>query len=147
MFDYLTGINNDFFDQYERMRRQMDELFGDSGGPRGIRSVAAGTYPAINVGASPHQVDVYVFAAGVEPKSLDISLQQNLLTVSGERKIGLPEGAQAYRRERFSGSFKRAITLPEDVDPDNVNASYRDGVLHITVQRKEELQPRKIEVK
>ena len=59
----------------------------------------------------------------------------------------LPEGAQAYRRERFNGSFKRVITLPEDVDPDKVNAAYRDGVLHITVERKEELQPRKIEVK
>ncbi|MBQ0834129.1 Hsp20/alpha crystallin family protein [Marinobacter sp.] len=147
MFDYLTGFDHDVFDQFERMRRQMDVMFGDRGGPLGIRSVAAGTYPAINVGASPTQVDVYVFAAGADPKSLDISLQQNLLTLSGERETELPEGAQAYRRERFNGSFKRVITLPEDVDPDKVNAAYRDGVLHITVQRKEELQPRKIEVK
>ena len=147
MFGYLTGFDNDFFDQFERMRREMDELFSGRGGARGIRSVAAGTYPAINIGASPHQVDVYVFAAAVDPKSLDISLQQNLLTVSGERKIELPEGAQAYRRERFNGSFKRVITLPEDVDPERVNAAYQDGVLHITVQRKEELRPRKIEVK
>jgi HSP20 family protein len=147
MFGYLTGFDRDYFDQFERMRRQMDGMFGDRGSPLGIRSVAAGSYPAINVGASPKQVDVYVFAAGMDPKSLDISLQQNLLTVSGERKIELPEGAQAYRRERFNGSFKRVITLPDDVDPDSVNAAYRDGVLHITVQRKEELQPRKIEVK
>ncbi len=147
MFDYLTGFDRDVFDQFERMRRQMDEMFGDRRGPLGIRSVAAGTYPAINVGASPKQVDVYVFAAGVDPKSLDISLQQNLLTLSGDRKIELPEGAQAYRRERFNGSFKRVITLPDDVDPDKVNATYKDGVLHITVQRREELQPRKIEIK
>mgnify|MGYP003625313546 CR=1 FL=1 len=147
MFGYLTGFDHDLFDQFERMRRQMDEMFGDRGGPLGIRSVAAGTYPAINVGASPKQVDAYVFAAGVDPQSLDISLRQNLLTVSGERKIELPEGAQAYRRERFNGSFKRVITLPDDVDPDSVDAAYRDGVLHISVQRREELQPRKIEVK
>lgn len=147
MFGYLTGFDHDLFDQFERMRRQMDVMFGDRGGPLGIRSVAAGTYPAINVGASPKQVDAYVFAAGVDPQSLDISLRQNLLTVSGERKIELPEGAQAYRRERFNGSFKRVITLPDDVDPDSVDAAYRDGVLHISVQRREELQPRKIEVK
>ena len=147
MFGYLTGFDNDLFDQFERMRRDMDARFGERSGPLGIRSVAAGAYPAINVGASPKQVDVYVFAAGVDSKSLDISLQQNLLTVSGERKIELPEGAQAYRRERFTGGFKRVVTLPDDVDPDKVNASYRDGVLHIIVQRKEELQPRKIEVK
>ncbi|WP_300318442.1 Hsp20/alpha crystallin family protein [Accumulibacter sp.] len=147
MFGYLTGFDRDFFGQFEQMRRQMDEMFGDWGGPLGIRAVAAGSYPAINVGASPKQVDVYVFATGVDPKSLDISLQQNLLTVSGERKIESPEGVQAYRRERFNGSFKRVITLPDDVDPGKVNAACRDGVLHITVQRKEELQPRKIEVK
>lgn len=147
MYGYLTGFDRDLFGQLERMRREMDGLFGESGGPLGIRSVAAGTYPAINVGASPKQVDIYVFAAGMDPKSLDISLQQNLLTVSGERKTELPEGALAYRRERFNGSFKRVITLPEDVEPEKVDAAYRDGVLHIVIQRKEELQPRKIEVK
>ena len=146
MFGYLTGFDNDFFDQIERMRREMDQSFGDRSGSLGIRSVAAGTYPAINIGASPKQVDVYVFAAGVNPKSLDISLQQNLLTVSGERKIELPEKAQVYRRERFNGGFQRVVTLPEDVDPAKVDAGYRDGVLRITVQRREEVQPRKIEV-
>ena len=74
------------------------------------------------------------------------SLQQNLLTVSGARTAEVPEGAQAYRRERFGGEFQRVITLPDDVDPDKVDAVYRDGVLHITVQRREEVQPRKIEV-
>jgi len=147
MFGYLTGFDRDYIDQFERMRRQMDGMFGDRSSSLGIRSVAAGTYPAINVGAAPKQVDIYVFVAGMDPKNLDISLQQNLLTLSGERNIELPEGAQAYRRERFSGSFKRVITLPDDVDTDKVNAAYKDGVLHITVQRKEELQPRKIEVK
>lgn len=147
MLGHLTGFNRDVFDQFERMRREMDSMFGDWDAPLSIRSVAAGTYPAINVGASPKQVDVYVFAAGADPKSLDISLQQNLLTVSGERKLEQPEGTQAYRRERFHGNFRRVITLPDDVDPDQVNATYRDGVLHITVQRKEELQPRKIAVK
>lgn len=146
MVDYLPGFDSDVFNQFEQMRRQMDQLFGEGGGPLGIRSVARGSYPAINVGVSPKRADVYVFAAGMEPSSLDISLQQNLLTVSGERKAELPEEAQAYRHERFSGSFQRVITLPEDVDPDQVNANYRDGVLHITVQRREEVQPRKIEV-
>ena len=85
MFGYWTGFDRDIFDQFERLRRELDGTFGERGGPLGIRSVAAGTYPAINVGASSRQVDVYVFAAGVAPGSLDISMQQNLLTVSRER--------------------------------------------------------------
>jgi len=146
MFGYLTGFDNDLFDQFERMRRQMDQLLGEGGGPLGIRSVAAGTYPAINIGASPEQVDVYVFAAGMDPGTIDISLQQNLLSVSGERNAHLPEGVQPFRQERFSGGFRRVITLPEDVDADKVSATYRDGVLHISVRRREKVQPRRIEV-
>jgi HSP20 family protein len=147
MLGYLTGFDYDVFDQLERMRREMDQAFGNWSGSTGIRSMAAGTFPAINVGASEDQVDVYVFAPGMDPKSLDISLQQNLLTLSGERKIEAPENAQYYRQERFSGSFRRVLTLPEDVDPDRVNASYRDGVLHIAIQRRETVKPRQIEVK
>ncbi len=147
MAGYLTDFDNDFFGQFDQMRQQMNRLFGDRGGSAGIRSVAAGTFPAINVGASTKQVDVYVFASGLDLEKLQISLQQNLLTIAGERKLDFPETVQAYRRERFNGAFKRTLALPEDVNPDEVDASYQNGVLHIVVQRKEEVQPRKIEVK
>jgi HSP20 family protein len=90
---------------------------------------------------------VYLFAAGLDPKSLDISLQQNLLTVSGERKATVHEQANYYRRERFTGDFRRVITLPEDVDPDRVEAYYRAGVLQVSVQRREAARPRQIQVK
>ena len=147
MLGYLRGFDNDLYDQFERMRRDMDRLFGDLSGSTGIRSVRAGTFPPINVGASPDQVDVYLFAAGLDPKSLDIQLQQNLLTVSGERKADASENVQVYRQERFQGAFHRVISLPQDVDPDQVSARYRDGVLHIAVRRREEARPRQIEVK
>jgi HSP20 family protein len=147
MLGYFPGFRSDVFDQLEWMRRQLGDLFGEPAGAEpGIRSVAAGTFPAINVGASPEQVDVYVFASGVDKDGLDISLQQNLLSVAGERRAEDPEGAQYYRRERFNGSFRRMITLPEDIDPDKVTASYDNGVLHIAVQRREAVRPRQIEV-
>jgi len=147
MLGYLTGFDNDLFDQFDRMQRQVDRMFGDVSRPAGIRSLAAGTFPAVNVGASEEQVDVYLFAAGIDPKTLNISMQQNLLTVEGERKIDYPEKVQFYRQERFSGKFRRVLTLPEDVDPEQVNAHYRDGVLQITVKRRETVRPRQIEVK
>jgi HSP20 family protein len=147
MWNYLRGFDADLFDQLDRMRQQMETVFAARPGNAGIRSVAAGSFPAINIGASPSRVDVYVFAAGVDPQSLDISLQQNLLTLSGERPAALPETVQLYRRERFDGSFKRVITLPDDVDPDNVQATYRDGILHVMIGRREEVTPRRIEVK
>jgi HSP20 family protein len=125
----------------------LDELTGRRRWPAGIRSVARGTYPPINVGSTPEQVVVYVFAAGLDPKTLDISLQQNLLTVATERQAAVKEDANYYRKERFVGSFRRLITLPDDVDPDKVEAHYRDGVLQIHIQRREAAQPRQIQVK
>jgi HSP20 family protein len=147
MFGNLTNFEGSLFDDLRRMQQEMEELFGPSLWPAGIRSVARGTYPPINVGATDEGVEVYLFAAGLDPKSLDISIQQSLLTVAGERRVDAPQDGEYYRRERFSGPFKRVISLPEDVDPDKVEARYADGLLHVSLQRRETSRPRQIEVK
>jgi HSP20 family protein len=147
MFANVTNFGGNLFDEFRRLEEEMDQLYGRWPWPAGIRSVARGTYPPLNVGATPEQVDVYLFAAGLDPQSLDISIQQNLLTVSGERKAPTEEGKNYYRKERFDGGFRRLITLPDDIDPDQVEARYRDGVLQIHVMRKKASRPRQIEVK
>jgi HSP20 family protein len=147
MFGSLTNFEGGLFDDFRRMQQELEEMLGPRAWPAGIRSVVRGTYPPINVGATAHGIDVYVFAPGVDPATLGLAIQQNLLTVSGERKVAVPEGAQLYRQERFSGSFKRTISLPEDADPDKVEAQYVDGVLHVAIQRRESSKPRQIEVK
>ena len=147
MFGSLWGgFDTTFFDEFRRLEGEMDQLFGRGSLPAGIRATRRGTFPPINVGATPERVDVYLFAAGLDPKSLDISIQQNLLAVSGDRKVPVDEAADYYRQERFDGEFRRVITLPDDVDPDRVDAKYRDGVLQITVQRREAARPRQITV-
>lgn len=147
MFGNLVNFEAGLFDEFRRLEREMDQLFGATPWPGGIRAAARGTFPPLNVGSTPEQVDVYLFAAGVDPKSLDISIQQNLLTVAGERRLNAEKGVNYYRKERFDGAFRRAVTLPDDVDPDKVDARYRDGVLHITIQRRESAKPRQIQVK
>jgi HSP20 family protein len=143
----LSGIDTNLFGEFRRLENEVDQLFARSAWPAGIRAVRRGTFPPINVGATPEKVDVYLFAAGLDPKDLDISIQQNLLAVSGSRRVPVNEEAEYYRRERFDGDFRRVIQLPDDVDPDRVDAKYRDGVLQITVQRRESARPRQIEVK
>jgi len=147
MFGSLSSFEGGLFDEFRRLERDMDQLFGAGPWPTGLRAVARGTYPPINIGGTPDQIDVYLFAAGVNPKSLDISIQHNLLTVVGERRLITEEGADYYRKERFDDAFRRVVTLPDDVNSDKVDASYRDGVLHITIQRRESAKPRQIEVK
>jgi len=147
MFADLTNFGGGLFDEFRRLQDEMEGLYGRWPMPAGIRSVVRGTYPPINVGATPEQVDVYVFAAGLDTKTLDISLQQNLLTVSGERRAPADAEVNYYRKERFDGAFRRLVTLPDDVDPDRVEARYRDGVLEIHIKRREATRPRQIEVK
>jgi HSP20 family protein len=146
MFGFPSNMPSSVFDELWRLQQEVDELFGSWSSPLGIRSLPRGTFPAVNVGQTPERVDVYLFAPGIDPKSLDISIQQNLLTVSGKRELRAEDEADYYRQERFSGEFRRVISLPEDVDSERVQAKYFDGIVQIGVQRRESARPRQIEI-
>ncbi len=149
MYESLMHYPGSLFGNFERLRREFDDLFGASGLPSAIRSVAAGTLPAINVGRTPTSVEVYAFAPGLDPDKIDVTLDRGVLRISGERPSALPKPGpevNVYTRERGSGSFTRAVALPDDVDPAHVNAKYRDGVLQISIARRESAQPRRITV-
>jgi HSP20 family protein len=147
MFGTFTGLQGNLFDDLSRLQRELDEAFG-RWPPQAaeLRSPAFGSWPPINIGATPERVDIYLFAPGLEPNELDISIQQNLLSIAGQRRIERGDDTGWYRAERFSGEFRRALTLPEDVDPERVDASYRDGILHVVVDRRESAQPKRISV-
>jgi HSP20 family protein len=148
---YATIVNhpNSLFGQFERLRRELDDVFGLSGQPSSIRSVAPGTLPAVNVGRTPRSVEIYAFAPGLDASKIDITLDRGVLRISGERPSGLPDDTaslQVYTRERSAGSFSRTVSLPDDVDPAQVSARYRDGVLQISIARRESAQPKRISV-
>lgn len=147
MFSRYTGLVNPLLDDFWRLQREVDELLGDGVAPSGgIRSAPHGAYPAINVVQTSEEVQVYLFAPGINPKKLDVSIQQGLLTIAGERHIPLDDKASYYRQERFSGEFRRAISLGEDVDAERVEAKYRDGIVQIKLYRRESAKPRQIEI-
>jgi HSP20 family protein len=134
--------------QFRRLEQELDEVFGGATPwTGGIRSLPPGTFPAINVGSTEDSVTVYLFAPGIDARKLDISIQENLLTVSGAREVARDDKAAYYRQERFDGDFRRVISLPDDVDPDKVDASYRDGIVQITVRRRESAKPRQIAIR
>ena len=153
MYHSMLSFPGSVFADFDRLRRELDDAFGQAM-PASIRSVAPGTYPALNVGHTPHSVEIYAFAPGIDAGKVEVTLDRGVLTIAGERPATLPgQGDNAgdakvtvYTRERVGGRFKRAVSLPDDVDPDRVQASYRDGVLHISVGRREEAQPRRITV-
>jgi HSP20 family protein len=148
MYESLLNYPNSLFGQFERLRRELDDAFGVSGLPSSIRSVAPGGLPALNVGRTANSVEVYAFAPGLDASKIDVTFDRGVLRISGERAPAVPErdDVTVYAQERNTGRFTRAVALPDDVDPAHVNASYRDGVLLVSVARRESAQPKRITV-
>ena len=149
MYESILNHPNNVFGQFERLRRELDDVFGVAGLPNSIRSVAPGTVPAVNVGRTPTSVEIYAFAPGLDASRIEVTLDRGVLRISGERASDIPADnpqVHVYTRERGATSFTRAISLPDDVDADKVNANYQDGVLRVSVARRESVQPKRITV-
>jgi HSP20 family protein len=143
---YRSLFPRGLFADLDRLQRELQQSF-DIVSPS-IRGFAGG-YPAMNVGSTPKSVEVYAFAPGIDPARLEVKLERGVLTIEGERQptVNADDGkTTAHLNERFAGRFRRVVSLPDDIDPAAVHADYRDGVLHVSVQRRESAQPRRIEV-
>ena len=135
----------DVFGELDRLQRQVHQVFELS---PSIRGFARGGFPALNVGATANSAEIYAFAPGLEPDSINVTLERGVLSISGERRAEAPADARAslHINERFAGRFHRVITLSDDLDPNAVSAKYNNGVLHISIRRSEASQPRRINV-
>ena len=143
---YRTQFPSDLFAELDRLQRQVQQFAGPT---TSIRGFGRNGFPALNVGGTPDSVEIYAFAPGVDPAILDVSIERGVLNISGGRESTLPSDdkkAAVHINERFSGRFHRAVSLPDDVDPDQVTAKYNDGILHISIQRRASAQPRRIEI-
>jgi len=142
----FSFLSRDVFSDLERLHRELQQAF--EGGPS-IRGAGRGGFPAVNVGSTPQSIELYVYAPGLDPAAIEVNLERGTLTISGERAASVPaagDKAVIHINERFAGRFRRAVGLPDDIDPEGVSADYRDGVLHVSVQRRAEALPRRIAV-
>lgn len=140
MYRNISSMNREM----NRMRHEMDKLFRQVSAP--AFSVPGG-YPALNTWADKDKMIVTAELPGVNQDDIDISIEGDTLTISGERKATeLPEAAVYHRQERGCGKFTRVITLPYQIDPDKVSAAMQNGVLEINLERAEADKPRRIKV-
>lgn len=148
MYESLLNFPASPFAELERLQRELQQAFGNPGRPGSIRAIESGAFPAINIGSTPTAFVIYAFAPGVDPASLQVQVDRGVLAISGERPASRPEGDKValYANERFSGRFRRTVSLSEDADPAQVEARMRDGVLKITIGRRTAAVPRRIEI-
>jgi HSP20 family protein len=106
----------------------------------------SGWSPALDLYQNNNNVVAVLELPGMRKQDIEISLHDGTLTISGERKIESSADQKQERTERYIGKFRRSITLPTRIDADKVNASYRDGILTVTMPKAEEAKPKQIQV-
>lgn len=141
-FEGLTTFHREFdrlFDRFDRYFPARDWRLW----PEALETFV----PALEAYVEGDQFHVRAEVPGVDPKTIEVSLLGNTLTIKGERKTEKERKKEGfYLREMAYGSFERAVTVPEGAETEKINARYDNGVLHITVSVKEALTPKKVQV-
>ena len=135
---------NDPLASFDQLRRGMDELF-ERVGTRTTRR--AGAFPPVNLYETANEYVLTAELPGLRGDDIDVSVERNRVTLRGERKIEHPSDASLHRVERQAGVFRRTVELPVDVDADEAQAVYQDGVLTLQIPKTVAHQPRQIAVK
>jgi HSP20 family protein len=139
----------DPFREFSTLQDRMNRLFRHSysEGGRDESLTTSNFAPAVDVYEDEHNVTLKIEVPGIDEKDIDVHIENNVLTVHGERKFEKEEKEENYRRvERQYGSFARSFTLPSTVDPEKVTANYEKGVLKISLAKKAEAKPKQIKV-
>ena len=132
----------DPFAELRRMQSEMNRVFS------GFNATAARDFPPINIWLGEHSVVLTAELPGVTRDDVNLSLQEDVLTLAGKREPKSQEQNVSWqRRERAYGGFSRAVQLPFRVDPDKVQARFNNGILEIELQRLEADRPKKIEIR
>jgi HSP20 family protein len=139
----------DPFRELNLITDRMNRLFADSFAPvtRDEALTTSTFVPPVDIYEDEHNITLKIEVPGIEQKDIDVRVENNTLTVRGERKFEREEKEENFHRvERRYGSFFRAFTLPNTVDAENVNAEYDNGVLKIALAKKAEAKPKQIKV-
>ena len=137
----------DPFRELNVLQDRMNRLFQDYA-PRGEQDLTTGNFvPPVDIYEDEHSVTLKVEVPGLDPKDVDVQVENHTLTIKGERKFEKEEKEENFHRiERRYGSFVRSFTLPSTVDTDNIKADYENGVLKVLLAKSAEAKPKQIKV-
>jgi len=142
---------DEMFSAMNQLRTYMDRVFEDTLGGRLQDGRAlpfhAGTWPRANLIDAGSNVVVTAEIPGLSEKDVELTLNQDVLTISGERKVSAPEGYSVHRQERPAVSFSRSFALPCRVNAERATASVKDGILTVTLEKAPDAMPRQIAIK
>ncbi len=133
--------------ELRRLQDEINSLFNFEGWDFAPGLFDRNMAPALDMVENADDFTVTVDLPGVNEKDVDLSVAENVLTIKGEKKGQTEDGdGNFFRKESWEGSFQRTVSLPQSVDADNVKAHMKDGVLTVTLPKREDAKPRKISV-
>ena len=131
----------------DRMNRIFDEAFRVRTGGEEDWALGGNWAPAVDIYEHEGNIVLKAELPGIDPKDVDVRVENNVLTLRGERKVDSEVKREQYHRvERAYGSFTRSFTLPNAVDTEKIKAEYSDGVLRVTLPQREEAKPKQISI-
>ncbi|HEY9016234.1 MAG TPA: Hsp20/alpha crystallin family protein [Gemmatimonadales bacterium] len=131
----------------QRLNRILDEAFGGSGFPEQGSVITSTLFAPTDVVEDEHALQIVMELPGVEPDNVRLSLENNVLTIRGEKRQEIDENRERiHRSERIYGVFERTFVLPNTVDPDKIDAQFENGVLLVKIPKSERARPREIRV-
>src|SRR5271154_4841346 len=136
------------FDPYVNLQSRLSRLFRDAQGPEGQETLTTTAFaPPVDVYEDEHQITLKIEVPGIDEKDINVRVENNTLTVTGERKFEKEEKEENFRRvESQYGSFTGTFTLPTTVDHENIQADYDKGVLKVKLAKKSEAKPKQIKI-
>jgi len=145
----MTVVHWKPFNNMLSLQEEVNRLFNTyfSGAPESTETGEYHWNPAVDIFEDENSIKVMCEVPGVEKEDVKISIQDNVLTVSGEKKRDFEgENGSFYRVERLCGKFQRSFSLPSSVDQENVKATYKNGILTINLPKEEEAKPKEVSI-
>jgi HSP20 family protein len=131
-----SAFGGSLFDLHRRMNRLFDTLFEQGDGGGGALSASTLAAPALDIAQDDRQIEITAELPGVKEEDIDLSIEDGMLTLTGEKKKERKDEESGYS-ERTYGRFERRLTLPPNIDEERCSADFRDGVLRITIPKVE----------
>ena len=137
----------DLFSDLTTMQQEMNRFFDEFFGERRTEMIEGNWSPAVDVSETESEIVVQAELPGMTQNDIELSLQDNVLTLKGEKKQEQKKAREDYHRtERCYGCFSRSLTLPVNVDQNKVQATFKEGILKISLPKSEEVKPKKISI-
>lgn len=144
----MTLVRYEPWNLLQGFHKDLNKLFEENQDEDNSRVVTSSWAPAVDIREEETRFVLHADLPGIEPKDIEITMDQGVLTIKGQRDISKDEESEGYRRiERARGTFYRRFSLPDTADAANIQAEGKNGVLEVVIPKKEADQPRRITVK